>query len=302
MLVSASGFNIAKTSPRPAPPGAGRGVWARRWRPPWGRLGLRGIALLYLGLMVALPLAAVVAKGFGGGLTSLRDAFSQLGARQALILTIEMAAVVAVINAVFGTVTAYVLTRYRFAGRRALATVVDIPFAVPTLVTGVMLVALYGPNSPIGGFLARHGVHIIFARLGILVALLFVTLPLVVRTVQPVMQELDRGEEEAAQVLGAARWLTFRRVMLPHLRAGIVAGSLLAFARALGEFGAVVIVSGNIANKTLTAPVLITQLTTGNKDPRAAAAIGTILFGLAFLLVLVVERLVGRKELREHAT
>jgi sulfate transport system permease protein len=300
--MSASEFNVAKTSPRPAPPGAGGGVRAHRPRPAWGRWGLRGIALLYLGLFVALPLAAVVTKGFGGGLTSLRDAFSQLGARQALILTIEAAALVAVINAVFGTVTAYVLTRYRFPGRRALATVVDIPFAVPTLVTGVMLVALYGPNSPIGGFLARNGVHIIFAKLGILVALLFVTLPLVVRTVQPVMQELDRGEEEAAQVLGAGRWVTFYRVMLPHLRSGITAGSLLAFARALGEFGAVVIVSGNILNNTLTAPVLITQLTTGNKDPAAAAAIGTILFGLAFVLVLVVERLVGRKELREHAT
>lgn len=297
-----SGFDVAQTPPLPASPGEGGLARARRERPAWGRLGLRGLALLYLGLMVVLPLSAVVTKGFGGGIASLQDAFSQLGARQALMLTIEMAALVAVINAVFGTITAYVLTRYRFPGRNAVATVVDIPFAIPTLVTGVMLVALYGPNSPVGGFLARHGVHIIFAKLGILVALLFVTLPLVVRTVQPVMQELDRGEEEAAQVLGARRWRTFRQVMLPHLRSGIVAGSLLAFARALGEFGAVVIVSGNIANKTLTAPVLIAQLISGFKDPRAAAAIGTILFGLAFVLVLIVERLVGHKELREHAS
>jgi sulfate/thiosulfate transport system permease protein len=295
-----TGLDVPQTPPRPAVPDAGGARIRRRRRPAWGRLGLRGVAVLYLGLMVVLPLSAVVTRGFGGGMASLRDAFSQLGARQALILTIELAAIVAVINAFFGTITAFVLTRYRFGGRRALATVVDIPFAIPTLVTGVMLVALYGPISPVGGFLARHGVHIIFAKLGIMVALLFVTLPLVVRTVQPVMQELDRGEEEAAQILGAGRWLTFRRVMLPHLRTGIVAGSLLAFARALGEFGAVVIVSGNIANKTLTAPVLIAQLITGFKDPRAAAAIGTILFGLAFVLVLVVERLVGHKELREH--
>jgi sulfate transport system permease protein len=245
--------------------------------------------------MVVLPLSAVIAKGFGGGIGSLRDAFSQIGAKQALVLTIEMSVLVAVINAIFGTIIAYVLTRYRFWGRRILSTVVDIPFAIPTLVTGVMLRALYGPNSPIGAFLEGHGVKVIFAKLGILVALLFVTLPLVVRTVQPIMQELDPTEEEASRVLGGGRWVTFRRVMLPHLRPGIVAGSLLALARALGEFGAVVIVSGNIINQTLTAPVLIAQLITGFK-PEAAAAIGTILFGLAFVLVLIVERLVGRRE------
>jgi sulfate transport system permease protein len=260
-----------------------------------GKWGLRGIAFLYLGIMVVLPLSAVIAKGFGGGMASLRDAFAQIGARQAVLLTIGMAVLVAVINAVFGTIIAYVLTRYRFWGRRALSTVVDIPFAIPTLVTGVMLRALYGPNSPVGAFLQDHGVKVIFARLGILVALLFVTLPLVVRTVQPIMQELDPAEEEASRVLGGGRWVTFRRVMLPHLRSGIMAGSLLALARALGEFGAVVIVSGNIINQTLTGPVLIAQLITGFK-PEAAAAIGTILFGLAFVLVLIVERLVGHRE------
>jgi sulfate/thiosulfate transport system permease protein len=273
-----------------APP-AGRMATGR------GRWGLRGVALVYLGVMVALPLAAVVAKGFGGGVRSIRDAFSQLGAAQAVILTVEMAAVVAAVSAVAGTVVAFVLTRYRFPGRRALSTVVDIPFAIPTLVTGVMLVALYGPNAPIGRFLARHGVHVVFARMGILVALLFVTLPLVVRTVQPVLLELDRSEEEAARVLGARRWTTFRRVVLPHLRSGIVAGGLLAFARALGEFGAVVVVSGNLINKTLTAPVLISQLITGFK-PEAAAAIGTILFGLSFVVVALVERLVGHDRRR----
>src|SRR5205823_7279284 len=119
--------------------------------------------------MVALPLGAIVSRGFGGGVASLREAFSQPGARQALVLTIEMAVLVAVINAVFGTIIAYVLTRYRFWGRRLLSTVVDIPFAIPTLVTGVMLRALYGPNSPVGAFLEGHGVKVIFTRLGILV-------------------------------------------------------------------------------------------------------------------------------------
>ena len=131
--------------------------------------------------------------------------------------------------------------------------------------------ALYGPNSPIGGFLEGIGIHVVFAQIGILLALLFVTLPLVVRTVQPVLLELDENEEEAARVLGATRWYTFRRVVLPKLRAGIAAGGLLAFARAIGEFGAVVIVSGNIIGKTLTAPVLIFQLSSQFQPNQAAA-------------------------------
>ncbi len=261
------------------------------------RWGLRGTAILYLGLMVVLPTAVVISRGFSHGLAAFRDALTTAGAREAIILTIELATLTAVINVVFGTELAYVLVRYRFPGRRLLSTVVDIPFAIPTLVTGVMLRALYGPISPVGGFLGRHGVHVIFAQAGILLALLFVTLPLVVRTVQPVLLELDETEEEAARVLGASRWLTFRRVVFPKLRSGIVAGGLLAFARAIGEFGAVVIVSGNIIGKTLTAPVLITQLINGGK-PEDAAAVATLLFTLSFVLVLVTERLlrVGRRE------
>jgi len=172
---------------------------------------------------------------------------------------------------------------------------VDMPFAVPTLVAGVMLVALYGPNSPVGGWLADHGIHIIFARLGILLALLFVTLPLVVRAVQPVLIELDLAEEEAARVLGAGSWTTFRKVVLPALRPAITAGALLVFARSMGEFGAIVFVSGNIPNKTLTAPVLITQLLTpsaygASGGPAEAAAVASLLFGISFVVVLVTER------------
>jgi sulfate transport system permease protein len=203
----------------------------------------------------------------------------------------------AVINVVFGTVIAYVLVRYRFVGRRLLSAIVDVPFAIPTLVTGVMLRALYGPNSPVGGFLARHGVQVIFTQAGILLALLFVTLPLVVRTVQPVLQELDLAQEEAAHVLGAGRLATFRRVVLPALRPAIAAGGLLAFARAVGEFGAVVIVSGNIIGKTLTAPVFIFSLINQFKGDDAAA-VAALLFGLSFVLVLVTERMLGRREVR----
>jgi len=260
-----------------------------------GRWSLRGVALLYLGLLVVLPLSAVVAKGFAHGFSDLASALSQFGAWEAIRLTLIAAAITAMINAVFGTLLAYVLVRIPFRCRGALATIVDLPFAVPTLVAGVMLVALYGPTTSIGGWLADHGIHVIFAQLGILLALLFITLPLVVRTVQPVLLELDPAEEEAARVLGAGRWTTFRRVMLPALRPAIVAGALLAFARALGEFGAVVIVSGNIPGRTLTAPVYIFSLVNQFRYPEAAA-VSALLFGISFVLVLITERLIAPKK------
>jgi sulfate/thiosulfate transport system permease protein len=199
-----------------------------------------------------------------------------------------------VINGVMGTLITYVLVRFRFPGRGFVAGVVDLPFAIPTLVTGVMLVALYGPSSPVGGFLNRHGLHVAFAVPGVLLALLFVTLPLVVRTVEPVLLELDPAEEDAARVLGAGSWTTFRRIVLPAIRPAIAAGALLTFARALGEFGAVVVVSGNLTGRTLTAPVFIFQLTSQFR-PEQAAAVATLLFTVSFVLVLVTERLVDHR-------
>jgi sulfate transport system permease protein len=257
-----------------------------------GRWSLRGVAFLYLGLFILLPVAAILERGFAGGLTNLRDALGSFGAWNAIRLTLTMAALTAIINGILGTLLAYVLVRVRFPGRGLLSTIVDLPFAVPTLVAGVMLVALYGPNSAVGGWFEDHGIHIVFAPLGILLALLFVTLPLVVRSVQPVLLELDPAEEEAARVLGAGRWTTFRKVMFPALRPAIAAGALLTFARSLGEFGAIVFVSGNIPNKTLTAPVLISQLILAS--PPQAAAVSAVLFGLAFMLVLVTEKLLSR--------
>jgi len=264
-----------------------------------GRWSLRGAALLYLGLFILLPVAAILQRGFGTGLGNLSGALSSLGAWNAIRLTLIMAVLTAVINGCFGTLLAYVLVRFKFPGRSLLSTVVDLPFAIPTLVAGVMLVALYGPSSVVGGWLERHGVHIVFAPPGILLALLFVTLPLVVRSVQPVLLELDPAEEEAARVLGAGRWTTFRKVVFPALRPAITAGSLQALARALGEFGAIVIVSGNIPNKTLTAPVLISQLINptsygASGGPDQAAAVSALLFGLAFVIVLATEKISSR--------
>ena len=264
-----------------------------------GRWSLRGVALLYLALFILLPVAAILQRGFGTGLGNLTGALSSFGAWNAIRLTLIMAVLTAIINGGFGTLLAYVLVRFRFPGRSLLSTVVDLPFAIPTLVAGVMLVALYGPSSVVGGWLERHGIHVVFAPPGILLALLFVTLPLVVRSVQPVLLELDPAEEEAARVLGAGRWTTFRKVVFPALRPAITAGSLQALARALGEFGAVVIVSGNITNKTLTAPVFISQLLLQPSygaagGPDQAAAVSALLFGLAFVIVFATEKISSR--------
>jgi sulfate transport system permease protein len=279
-----------------------RGPLSRRAKSRPGALGrwsLRGGAFLYLGLFVLLPVAAILERGFGNGLTNLTDALTSFGAWNAIRLTMTMALLTAIINGAFGTLLAYVLVRIRFPGRELLSAVVDLPFAIPSLVAGVMLVALYGPSSVVGGWFEDHGFQIIFAPPGILLALLFVTLPLVVRSVQPVLEELDREQEEAAHTLGAGGWTTFRKVVFPALRPAIAAGALLAFSRSLGEFGAVVFVAGNIPNETLTAPVFITQLINpsnygGTGGPDQAAAVSALLFGFAFVLVLVTEKLVSR--------
>jgi sulfate/thiosulfate transport system permease protein len=258
-----------------------------------GRLGVRAVAVLYLGLAVALPVVAVLAHGFGDGLQALRSALASPGATAAIKLTLITSAGAALLNAVFGTLIAYVLVRIRWPGRSLFSAVVDLPFAIPTLVTGVMLVALFGPASPVGSWFEDHGIHIVFAPLGILFALSFVTLPFVVRSVQPVLLELDPAEEEAARVLGAGGWTTFRKVVFPALRGAIVGGALLSFARAIGEFGAVVIISGNLTGRTLTAPVFIFQLTSQFRTAEAAA-VASVLFAISFVLVVVTDRILRR--------
>ena len=260
--------------------------------------GMRTTAILYLGLVVLLPVIIVVLKGFGDGTALFEKAMATNGAVEAVWLTLVMAFATAIINAVFGTLIAYVLVRFDFPGKSILSSIVDLPFALPTLVTGLALVTLYGPSSPVGGWLEGHGIKVAFAPLGILLALLFVTLPLVIRTVQPVLDELDYAEEEAALSLGAGQWTTFRKVVLPALRPAVVAGTLLAFARALGEFGSIIVVSGIIPGETLTAPVFIFQLASQFR-PEEAAAVATLLFGISFVMVLITDRLtrgIGKAE------
>jgi sulfate/thiosulfate transport system permease protein len=258
-------------------------------------LGLRGAAIAYLGAMVVVPIAAIVASGFGDGLTSFRTALANPSAWPAIRLTLLTAAAATLLNAVMGTLLAWVLVRYRFPGRRLLSAVVDLPMAIPTLVTGLMLLTLYGPNSPIGRVLEGVGIQVAFTAIGILLALCVVTLPLVVRQVQPVLLELDPAEEEAAATLGAGAWLSFRKVVFPAIRPAIVGGALLTFARCIGEFGSVVLISGNLSGKTLTAPVFIFQLANQFR-PAEAAAIATMMFAISFVLVLVTTRLLMRRE------
>jgi sulfate transport system permease protein len=262
-------------------------------RPSGPALAVRGSAIAYLALFVALPVLAVARAGFASGVSAFARALVAPSALSALGLTLELAAVMAVVNAIMGTWIAYVLVRVRFPGRSLVNALVDLPFAVPTLVTGVMLVVLFGPTSPIGRAAAASGVRLMFAPPGIVLALLFVTLPFVVRAVQPVLLELDVGQEEAAITLGASPSTAFFRVVLPPLVPAILSGTLLSFARALGEFGSIVIVSGNVPGRTLTAAVLVYgEIEAGR--PQVAAAISTALLAVAFGLIVVVEQLQRR--------
>jgi sulfate/thiosulfate transport system permease protein len=258
-------------------------------------VALRGAAIVYLGAFVALPVAAVVTKGFGDGSSTFTSAMDVPGAWAAIELTLVTATIVALINAVLGTLIAWVIVRYRFPGRRVLTTVVDLPLAIPTLVWGVMILVLYGPESVLGKAFDAVGVQVLFTPLAIVFALCTVTLPFVVRNVQPVLLELDLAEEEAAATLGAGRLTTFRRVVFPAIRSAVIAGTLLTFSRCLGEIGSVILVSGNRTGKTLTAPVFIFSLTSQFRFAEAAA-VATLLFGISFVLVLLTSTLFKGRE------
>jgi len=254
-----------------------------------GPLSLRLSAIAYLAFMLFIPLAAVLQDGLRSGFSSFANSLFNPAAWHALKLTVWTAVVMALINAVMGTLTAYVMVRYAFPGRAWLNSLIDLPFAIPTLVTGVMLVILYGPQQVLGGWLKNHwGWEIIFAPAGIILALLFVTFPLVVRTVEPLLMEIDEDQEEAARALGASSWTTFWRVLFPAILPGILTGTLLTFSRALGEFGSVVVVAGNIPFKSQTAAVYVWgELESQNRQ--GASAMSVLLVALSFLMILLVD-------------
>ncbi|MDP9116043.1 MAG: sulfate ABC transporter permease subunit CysT [Actinomycetota bacterium] len=248
-----------------------------------------------MSLVVALPLAAVVGHAFSGGWSGFWSAIADREARDALVLTVLLAAVVAVVNAAMGTLVAWVLVRDDFPGKKLLDVVIDVPFALPTIVAGLVMLALYGPHSPIG-------IDLFGTRTGIFVALLFVTLPFTVRTVQPVLLELERDVEEAATSLGASPLTRFRRIVLPPILPGLFAGGALAFARALGEYGSVVLISSNLPFKTEIASSLIYGKLQDAENPaqsvRQAAAIATVLLATsAFVLATLttVQRAMARR-------
>lgn len=265
-------------------------------RLPWGRWSVRAAALSYLALMLMIPLLVIFQDGLSQGLSGLWQAVNQPVARAALQLTLRTSAIMVLINTVMGTLTAYVLVRYEFPGKSLLNALVDLPLAIPTLVTGVMLVILYGPQQPIGAWLERVlGWRIIFASPGIVLALLFVTFPFVVRAVQPVLLGLDRSVEDAAATLGAGPWTIFRRVTLPPLILPLTTGALLSFARAVGEFGSIIIVAGNIPLRSQTAAVYVWgEVESANRF--GASAVSVALLAIAFTLILVVDLLQSRRE------
>ena len=259
---------------------------------PWGRWGLRVTAALYLGVMIALPLAAIIANGLRDGLRAFWSDLASPAAFAALKLTILMAIIVTLINAVMGTLTAYVIVRYRFYGRGLLNGLIDMPFAIPTLVTGVMLVALYGPSSVLGTILGQYGIGVVYRQPGIVLALLFVTLPFVVRLVEPALREMDREPEHAAATLGASPRTIFFSVTLPAIRPAVSAGALLSFARAIGEFGAIVIIAGNLPHKTQTAAIYVLG-EIESENQRGASAMSVAMLATAFALTALVDRVQG---------
>jgi sulfate transport system permease protein len=261
---------------------------------PWGRYGLRATAVLYLGLFILIPVAVIARRGLSAGVVEMGKALAHPVARSALLLTLEAATIMAAINAVMGTLVAYVLVRYRFPGRKVLGLLIDLPFSIPTLVAGLMIVVLFGPEAPLGRALAGAGVQVLYAPPAIVLALLFVTLPITVRAVEPVLAELDVAEEEAARTLGASNVYTFRRVVLPAISPAIVTGTLLGFARALGEFGSIVVVAGNLPKRSLTASVFVFgEVESGNTE--RASAMSLVLVGISFLVLLAVSAYERRK-------
>jgi sulfate transport system permease protein len=235
--------------------------------------------VLYLSLVVLLPLAALVSQSFDEGLSTFWQQVTSPQAIRSLELTVIASLIVVVINAIFGTIIAWILVRDDFPGKAAVNAVIDLPFALPTIVASLTLLALYGNDSPVG-------IDIGLTRTAVVVALLFVTLPFVVRAVQPLLIEMDREMEEAAASLGAGGFTVFRRIIFPNLLPGLAAGVALAFARALGEFGSVLIFAGGLPDTQVSSVFIRTQIESGNDT--GAAAVSVVLLAASLVLLAVI--------------
>ncbi len=257
------------------------------------RITLRAAVTVYVLILAVLPLAALTRAGFQDGLASFWASVSSATAVDALWISLWTALVATVLNVVFGTAAAWALVRYEFPGRRILDALVDVPFAMPTLVAGLMISELIGPSSFFGAWLTAHGMPLIFTAAAIILALLFVTVPFVIRAVQPVLAAIDPAEEEAARTLGAGSFRIFSIVVLPALAPAIFSGALQSFSRSLAEFGSIVVVSGNIPHRTLTAPVFVFgQVESG--DLSGAAAVSLVLLALALAFAIGARALHAR--------
>ncbi|HET6666465.1 MAG TPA: sulfate ABC transporter permease subunit CysT [Intrasporangium sp.] len=264
----------------------------RRWSVGIQPLGV-GVATLWLSVIVLLPLAALTVASFEDGWAGFWEAVTAPAALASLRVTVLVSALVAGLNAVMGTLIAWVLVRDTFPGQRVVNALIDLPFALPTIVASIVLLSLYGPSSPIG-------VQLNATTWGLVVALAFVTLPFVVRSVQPVLIEADREVEDAAASLGASSWTTFRRIVLPTLGPAIFSGTGLAFARAIGEYGSVVLIGGNIPHQTQVASQYIQQQIEIDRPVNAAAVSVALLF-IAFTTLLVLRWVSGRRQRREES-
>jgi sulfate transport system permease protein len=262
------------------------GSWKRKNALPGFGLSL-GFTLLYLSIVVLIPLAALIIRPWELGFDGFVRAVTQPRVLSALKLSFGAAAIAAVVNTFFGLLVAWALTRYRFPGHRLVDALVDLPFALPTSVAGIALCTLYAQNGWIGELLVPLNIKVAYTPLGVVVALIFIGLPFVVRTLQPVLADLGGDPEEAAATLGAGRFQAFRRVVLPALAPALITGGALAFARAVGEYGSVIFIAGNLPMKSEIAPLLII-IKLEQFDYAGAAAIGVVMLAASFLILLAL--------------
>lgn len=246
-----------------------------------------GFSVAYLTLLILIPLAALVLRSTDVGFAGFWKIVTDVRTVAALETSFGTAFIAALVNVVFGVILAWVLVRYRFPGRRFIDAIVDIPFALPTAVAGIALASIYAPNGWIGSLLAPFNIKIAFSRAGIVVALIFIGLPFVVRTVQPIMEEISREVEEAAATLGASRFQTIWRVLLPSLQPAILTGFALAFARGVGEYGSVIFIAGNTPYVSEIAPLLIV-IRLEEYDYAGATALATVMLALSFAMLLFI--------------
>ena len=262
---------------------------------------LIGIAIAFIGLFLVLPLGVIFGQAFSLGARAYAAALADPDVRAALLLTLGIALIAVPLNTVFGLAAAWCLARFRFRGRRAIMTLIELPLSVSPVVAGLLLVSLFGRSALLGGFLEAHGIRIIFAVPGMILATLFVTFPFVARELIPLAEAQGSEEEQAAITLGASGWQTFLRVSLPKLRWGLLYGILLCNARALGEFGAVSVVSGAIPGQTNTLPLEIQALYDGYRV-QAAFAAASLLAGVAIVTLVLKATLEWRHRDELHAT